>query len=270
LRVKITLVESRDPNLSPWLIGYLGSEIAPGNDPVRRVIPARPNSFVQIILAGDHTLIDVETGLRSDVPAVALFGPLPHYRYDLEVPGQLRTFSIRLQPAAAGQLFGLEPVSLIDSYVPIDLPAGLFAGLAAAPDWAAMAALVDDWLGGLAQGKPGEDPVAAAASELRERHGQAGIHELADAAGVSLRQFQRRFRLLTGLSPKLYARICRISHAVHRKQLSPEMAWTALAQDAGYSDQSHFIRDFKALTGVLPKNFLRGQTPIERHPRWRD
>ncbi len=268
--MKITLVESQSPGLAPWLIGYLGSEITDEAGPVRRVIPARPNSFIQIILAGDHALVDVETGLRRDVPAVALFGPLPHYRYDLEIPGQLRTFSIRLQPAAAGQLFGLDPVSLIDNLVPITLPPGLFAELAAAPDWAAMARMVDVWLGELARGKHGKDPVATAASELRERHGQAGIQELADAAEVSLRQFQRRFRALTGLSPKLYARICRISHAVHRKQLSPDAAWTALALETGYSDQSHFIRDFKALTGVLPKNFLRDQTPIERHPRWRE
>ena len=87
-------------------------------------------------------------------------------------------------------------------------------------------------------------------------------------AGLSLRHFQRRFRALTGLNPKHYARICRIGYAVHRKELDPQSSWTALAHEAGYADQSHFIRDFKALTGTLPSRFLRGQTPILRYPKW--
>ena len=179
--MKITLVESQAPALAPWLIGYLGSEIAPGGDPVRRVIPARPNSFIQIILAGDHSLVDAETGQHRAVPAVALFGPLPHYRYDMDIQDELRTFSIRLQPAAAGQLFGLDPVSLIDNFVPIDLPPGLLAGLTEAPDWAAMAPLVDAWLGELAKGKLVRDPVADAAhKQERAKAGLAAIQALFD------------------------------------------------------------------------------------------
>jgi AraC-like DNA-binding protein len=65
-----------------------------------------------------------------------------------------------------------------------------------------------------------------------------------------------------------YARICRIGQAVHRKELEPEASWTSLAFATGYSDQSHFIRDFKALTGILPSDFQRGQSPILRYPKW--
>lgn len=268
--VKINVVDSSLSGLSPWLIGYLGAESDNGDETVRRVIPARPNSFVQIILEGSHDMIDVESGERHAVPAVALFGPLTHYRYDMVITGRLRTFSVRLQPAAAGQLFGFDPVALVDRFVPIELPGGLHDRLAKAADWSSMTLIADGWLDSLARGKPATDAVAQAACRMRERHGQAEIHELADSSGVSLRHFQRRFRVLMGLNPKLYARICRISHAVHRKQLMPQEAWTSIALEAGYSDQSHFIRDFRALTGVPPKDFLRGQTPIERHPRWQD
>ena len=95
-------------------------------------------------------------------------------------------------------------------------------------------------------------------------HGTVPIQELADAAGISLRHFQRRFLQLTGLNPKHYARICRIGHAIHHKELEPDVSWTELALESGYADQSHFIRDFKALTGVVPREFLRGQTFILR------
>jgi AraC-like DNA-binding protein len=266
--VRIHLVESGNPALASWLIGYLGAATNAVDAPVWRAIPARPNCFVQIVLDGSHGMHDVESGEELAVPQVALFGPLTHYRYDMTISGSLRTFSARLQPAAAGKLFGIDPKLLIDRFVPVSLPPGMLEAVTAAADWAAMARIADGWLSGLCAGRPDSDPVSHSARVLREQRGQVGIHELAEAVGLSLRHFQRRFLVLTGLNPKHYARICRVSHAVHRKQLEPDAAWTALAQEAGYSDQSHFIRDFKALTGTLPNNFLRGQASIQRHPKW--
>lgn len=268
--MEITLVESQQRALAPWLIGYVGAETDAGSSPLRRVLPARPNCFIQIILAGDHTMIDIDSGTHLQVPAASLFGPLTHYRFDMAITGRLRTFSARLQPAAAGQLFGIEPVTLVNQFMPIPVPSDLLAGLRQTDDWHAMAARVDHWLLTLMQGQSDGDRVAQAARELRDRRGQCSIQQLADEAGISLRHFQRRFRTLTGLNPKLYARICRVSHAVHRKQLEPGISWTEVALEAGYADQSHFIRDFKALTAVLPQDFLRGQTPILRQPRWED
>ena len=266
--MKITLVDSACPELKSCLIGYVGGEIASNGSLARRVIPARPNCFVQIVLDGEHWLYDLETRARSKAPQVGLFGPLTHYRYDMEISGTLRTFSARLQPTAAGGLFGVDPVALVDSFIPIELPAGLLDKLRAAPDWQAMADLADRWLQMLGADKTCDDPVAHEATRLRQRRGTVPIQELADSAGLSLRHFQRRFRSLTGLNPKHYARICRIGHAVHRKEMDPEASWTALAHEAGYADQSHFIRDFKSLTGTLPSGFLRGQTPILRYPKW--
>ncbi len=266
--MKITLVETGQPGLASWLIGYVGGEIAADSGLTRRVIPARPNCFVQIILSGRHAMFDVERGIRQEAPVAGLFGPLTHYHYDMEIPGLLRTFSARLQPAAASQLFGIDPGKLIDTFQPLNLPAGLIEELHAAPDFASMVAPVDQWLAGLAKGKRGTDAVTAAANHLRHARGIISVQQLADEAGLSLRQFQRRFQALTGLNPKHYARLCRIGQAVHRKELEPAASWTDLALECGYADQSHFIRDFKALTGTVPRSFLRGQTPILREPKW--
>ncbi len=266
--MRITLVDSTRPELAPWVIGYVGGHYAERGQPGRRVIPARPNCFIQIVLDGGHSLYDVVADNTVDVPRAALFGPLTHYRYDMVIPAGLKTFCVRLQPAAAGQLFGLEPLDLVDALIPLDLPPGLLASLLDAPDWTAMAPPADCWLSGLARGKNPDDPVAREANRLRQMRGTVSIQELAQSAGLSLRHFQRRFRELTGLNPKHYGRICRIGHAVHRKELEPEASWTALALEAGYADQPHFIRDFKELTGISPGAFLRGQSPIMRYPKW--
>jgi AraC-like DNA-binding protein len=266
--VKITLVNSGRAELAPWLIGYVGGEIAAGTSPARRVIPARPNCFIQIILSGQHTMADIHRGTKQEAPVAGLFGPLTNYHFNMEIPGGLRTFSARLQPAAASQLFAIDATALVDTFRPLDLPTGLIETLQAAPDFAAMAAPVDEWLTALAKGKRGTDAVTRAANHLRHARGIISVQELADEAGLSLRQFQRRFQAQTGLNPKHYARICRIGQAVHRKELEPAASWTELALECGYADQSHFIRDFKALTGHLPREFLRGQSPILREPKW--
>ena len=266
--MKISLVDSNCPELEPWLIGYLGGEIEGFNGMERRLLPARPNHFVQIILEGALLIRDVQTGNSFPAPGAGLYGLLSHYRYDLEVAGTLRSVSARLQPAAAGVLFGFDPVALVDNHFALELPQGLLAKLKAASSWEAMVQPLNGWLLGLAKGKRRDDPVAREASRLRLRNGNVSIQQLADGAGLSLRHFQRRFRALTGINPKHYARICRIGHTIHMKELQPETSWTALAHEAGYSDQPHFIRDFKALTGALPSGFLRGQSPILRYPKW--
>ncbi len=266
--MQITLFDSNCPELEPWLIGYLGGEIAGPEGVERRMLPARPNCFVQIVLEGRLELCDHVSRNRVQAPVVGLYGLLSQYSYDMAVPAAMRSVSARLQPAAAGALFGVDPVALVDSFVALDLPEGLLAHLQAAPDWQAMVAPLNGWLLGLAKGRRSDDPVAREAIRLRQLNGNIPIQDLADAAGFSLRHFQRRFRALTGVNPKHYARICRIGHAVYRKQLQPDASWTTLAHEAGYSDQPHFIRDFKALTGTLPSDFLRGQSPILRYPKW--
>jgi AraC-like DNA-binding protein len=266
--VKISLVETMAPELSPWLIGYLGGEMGETGGREHRLLPARPNHFVQIILEGTLLIRDTQTGESFTAPDAGLYGMLSHYRYDVEVSGKMRSVSARLQPATAGVLFGTDPLALVDSHVPLELPQGLLGELQAAPDWESMAEPLNLWLLGLAKGKRSDDPVAREARRLRQLNGNVSIQQLADAAGLSLRHFQRRFRALTGLNPKHYARICRIGHAVHLKELRPDASWTTLALEAGYSDQPHFIRDFKALTGALPSGFHRSQSPILRYPKW--
>lgn len=44
----------------------------------------------------------------------------------------------------------------------------------------------------------------------------------------------------------------RIHEALERIHGNKTENWAALAADLGYSDQAHFIRDFKALVGSTP------------------
>ncbi len=81
------------------------------------------------------------------------------------------------------------------------------------------------------------------------------IGYLANAACVSQKQYQRIFREFVGMNPKEYARIVKFQKSLWMMQ-SGERNFAAIAAESGYSDQSHFIREFKAMTGHTPKALL--------------
>lgn len=127
-----------------------------------------------------------------------------------------------------------------------------------APDLAGRLALLDDYL--LARLRHAERvPPALMASLgwLQGQQGQASIATLVDELPFGQRRLERLFQRHVGLSPKRYARLLRVAHSrelIKQGEAIYTLADTALA--AGYFDQSHFIHDFKAVTGVTPGGYL--------------
>jgi AraC-like DNA-binding protein len=70
--------------------------------------------------------------------------------------------------------------------------------------------------------------------------------------GLSARALQRLFRRHVGVGPKWTLRRFRIHEAAERLAGGAPVDWAALAQELGYCDQAHFIRDFKAQVGRSP------------------
>jgi AraC-like DNA-binding protein len=81
-------------------------------------------------------------------------------------------------------------------------------------------------------------------------------------SGFSHKHFIRRFERAVGLSPKLYTRVVRLARALPQLHGASSLAHAAL--HAGYSDQAHFTRDFRALSGLTPGAYLQ-LAPREGH-----
>lgn len=100
-----------------------------------------------------------------------------------------------------------------------------------------------------------EDPlVTHAATLLTDAHDEASVSAVASAVGLSERQLERRFLTRIGVTPKRFATLRRFERAVARATTAPSL--TAAALDAGYYDQSHFIRDFRRFTGSTPRTYF--------------
>jgi methylphosphotriester-DNA--protein-cysteine methyltransferase len=81
------------------------------------------------------------------------------------------------------------------------------------------------------------------------------VEELAARLDVSRQHLAAQFREHVGLSPKLFARICRFRLATAAIRATPAPDWAQLALECGYFDQSHLIHDFQELAGNTPERF---------------
>ncbi|MGI4736547.1 MAG: helix-turn-helix domain-containing protein [Janthinobacterium lividum] len=106
-------------------------------------------------------------------------------------------------------------------------------------------------LGKLKQLKP-MLPFDLAIRQQVQASGNLPIEYVAAQACLSLRQFERKSYERLGLSPKVYSRMIRFSHAYKYKESAPHTSWADIAYRCGYSDQTHFIRDFKFFAGFTP------------------
>ena len=95
------------------------------------------------------------------------------------------------------------------------------------------------------------------------------LDDLSEQVYVGKRQLQRIFQDKLGFGPKTYIRMLRFRDAIHYIQKYRDARMTDVAHDFGYSDQSHFIREFRDFTGQNPSAFFSAWEPVavsSHHP----
>ncbi len=98
--------------------------------------------------------------------------------------------------------------------------------------------------------------VEHAVKKIKMFKGQLKSNEIAQEVCLGIKQFERIFSKHVGLNPKKYSSIIRFQNILNAKRINKELTMQQLAFDNGYFDHSHFIHDFKSLTGLSPRNFF--------------
>lgn len=86
---------------------------------------------------------------------------------------------------------------------------------------------------------------------ILETNGALSLNKVREKIQISERALERYFKEYIGLSPKFYCRIIRFSH-IFKLVSNKNQNWSEIAQQAGFYDQAHFIKDFKEFTGEEP------------------
>lgn len=166
-----------------------------------------------------------------------------------------------MTPLGARRFFGLPMGEITGQVVELeDLIGGpaareLAERLATAPDWPARLDLFERAIARRVLAAP---PVPTelewAWQRLLDTDGSVPVTDLAAELGRSRRHLAVRFREELGMTPKAVARLLRFERAVQRLRAGDELG--DLALDAGYYDQAHFNRDFRAFAGTTPTEYL--------------
>ncbi|MBL7827419.1 MAG: helix-turn-helix transcriptional regulator [Saprospiraceae bacterium] len=90
-----------------------------------------------------------------------------------------------------------------------------------------------------------QNPTAGQLSKIMQKAGYAQKHQ------ISL------FKQFIGVTPKEFQKIYRFNAALKEIETRNELIWTDLAYDLEYTDQSHFIHDFRSFSGFSPNKFLK-------------
>lgn len=178
----------------------------------------------------------------------------------LENTGELGMFAIKFQPWALKLLFGIDMHSISDKVIPIDdkltnVLAPIKNTATASITFEAKVNAIEDWFLCFLRESPLQITRGQKAAQLIiEKKGAISIEEVLDQTGINERTLERYFKSHIGLTPKFYSRIIRFAHIFKLVQESNNN-WSQLTYQAGFYDQSHFIKNFKEFTGEDPSNY---------------
>jgi AraC-like DNA-binding protein len=85
------------------------------------------------------------------------------------------------------------------------------------------------------------------------------LDDLAEIAGLNKYHLLHCFRNAYQITPHAYQTMLRINFAKEQLQKRQDEPITAIAQDAGFYDQSHFVKAFKQYLGTTPLDYRIGQ-----------
>lgn len=260
------IFKAPDPRLKPFVVGQYQGWREWSNTPIFR--PQMPVVMVPVILnlgpGWEIGAPDVPWGAPRELDSFA--AGLHDGIATTRSGGDAECLQVNLTPQALHLLSRQSMQSLTNRSLDLaDLlgwEAGdLVARLREASDWSARFAMLDHYLlRHLARHRPGAE-VATAMSRLERSHGRVAIGDIAEDLGWSRKRLIARFQDEAGLPPKVIARILRFNRMLALLDDARGRSLAELADIAGYYDQAHFNRDFRAFARTTPGEYLVSRAP---------
>ncbi len=195
--------------------------------------------------------------LSAKMSLAVLAGP---YTERTLVPiNEFELFTIRFRVGRIPDYWDIEPLNLVNTMIQLPKVFGVQTDILCEMLWTqkdfyAKQRIIEDLICNLELSFMMKNNIYCLATELIEsQNGQLKVCEVAQILGVSTRTLERQFIKILGIPPKQFIRLVRFQNAVERlKEISKFENLTDIAHNSGYFDQSHFIKDFKSLSGQSP------------------
>lgn len=182
-------------------------------------------------------------------------------RFERRLHGSGLVVAVRFRPGGLRPLLGAAVASTADRTLPaevlgLDGPA-LVRAVERAPDLDAAVLALETALRPLLPAEP--DPAVALADRavalLAQDPSLTRVPQLAARLGLSTRTLQRLFSEHVGLGAAVVVRRQRLHEVAARALAGDAVDWARVADELGYCDQAHLVRDFTAAVGTPPARY---------------
>ncbi len=248
------------PGLSPWIecFWFMRGAASPGQPD--RVLP---DGCVEIVLNLADPFRQVQGPDLGLQPRQLLAGPMTRHML-IQASGRIDLVGIRLRPGGASAFLPIPLIELQDQTAALDelecqLPRDLWERLGNAPSPAARDALLAETLLRACRPQHTDQRVQRVCRWMSLPEGAAPVDSLARRSGISTRTLERLFVRQVGVGPKQLQRILRFQRTIRRAEGRDPSSLRDSAFDAGYYDQSHFLKDFRTFAGVSPSVFFAAE-----------
>nr|WP_293836733.1 helix-turn-helix domain-containing protein [uncultured Arsenicibacter sp.] len=191
-------------------------------------------------------------------------------RYNITINPDYLMLKVSFRPGALFRLLGMPLYHVTDTAADLETIIGrgireLNEQLPEAADYAAMVRIIDAFLLKKAAGcRYDLLPIDKIAQQMLHVSAYHQLDRFAAGACLSIRQFERKFRERVGVSPKLFTRIARFSHAYQLRTNQPDRSWTDIAYACHYYDPTHLVKDFQQFAGTSPGQLFADDTAFRQ------
>jgi len=102
---------------------------------------------------------------------------------------------------------------------------------------------------------PADRQIIRAVDLINLSKGKLSLADVASNVCLCQRHFERKFKSVIGVSPKMFAKILRFNYALQCMKNYPDKDLLSIAIECGYYDYTHLAKDFKLLAGDTPSDF---------------
>lgn len=213
--------------------------------------------------------VDILFDCDSSNPTAEVFGT-PMAAIDIELKSHHRYFGVRFASGVVPDFLQVSAEELIEHHYHfievIPESNQVFDNIVNQKNFAAQVALFKQFYNGK-ETRPFSSLTAQVVKSICETKGSIRVDELEALTGFSTRTIQRQFKADLGMSPKAFSRIIRCQSAVYNINHNDQVTFSDMAFDLGFSDQPHFLREFKKLVNATPMAYqsrVKEQTYLDR------
>lgn len=236
-----------------------------------RLLPTGSMDLIISLRDDAVEMFDDEHAPARRFPGIVVSGSFSRYFVIDTLPTDC-VMGVHFKPGGAFPFLGRLPADeLHNEHVSLD---DIWGGSAAtelrmrileAPTPAAKFAVLEHALIARASAFEGHRAVSFGVRTLARAPHVGTIASLVQTTGLSQTRFIDLFARETGYTPKKFARVQRFQGVLRRIESMQEADWADVATACGYFDQSHFIHDFRAFSGINPSLYFASRTRNRNH-----